>query len=218
MSSQNMGKLYTCSVCGKTYQYKHTLQRHAKTKHGKSDESKYECYMCDKTFNRKNILNKHLKREHGVVMHDYEYSDDDDATPPPMQRASVDLNDLTDVRAHEEIATPSYSKWNEHPYHVFKAAHGRRGSKPYQFKHPFSMMVAGPSRSGKTYWVAKLLMTKDKRIHPTPDRIVYCYRHWQKMYNTLRMHDPSIRWQLGLPNSGLVEKLEDTIVAIDDLM
>ena len=45
--------------------------------------------------------------EHGVVMHDYEYSDDDDnATPPPMERASVNLNHLTDVRAHEEIATP----------------------------------------------------------------------------------------------------------------
>ena len=61
-------------------------------------------------------------------------------------------------------------------------------------------------------------MTKDKRIQPTPDRIVYCYRHWQKMYNTLRMHDPSIRWQEGLPNSVSVEKLEDTIVVIDDLM
>ena len=31
--------------------------------------------MCDKTFNRQNIFNRHLKREHGVVMHDYEYSD-----------------------------------------------------------------------------------------------------------------------------------------------
>ena len=62
--------------------------------------------MCDKTLNRKNILNGHLKREHGVVMHDYKYSDDDDKeTPPPMQRASADLND---VHEHEEIATPSY--------------------------------------------------------------------------------------------------------------
>ena len=53
-------------------------------------------------------------------MHDYEYSDDDDnATSPPMQRASVNLND---IRAHEEITTPSYSKWNEHSYHVFKGA------------------------------------------------------------------------------------------------
>ena len=61
-------------------------------------------------------------------------------------------------------------------------------------------------------------MTKDKRIPPPPDRIVYCYLHWQKMYNILRMHDPSIRWQQGLPNSVLVEKLEDTIVVIEDLM
>ena len=61
-------------------------------------------------------------------------------------------------------------------------------------------------------------MTRDKRIYPTPDRFIYCYLHWQKMYNTLRMHDPSICWQQGLPNSVLVEKLEDTIVVIDDLM
>ena len=38
------------------------------------------------------------------------------------------------------------------------------------------------------------------------------------MYNTLRMHDPIIRWQQGLPYSVLVEKLEDTIIVIDDLI
>ena len=32
------------------------------------------------------------------------------------------------------------------------------------------------------------------------------------------MPDPSIRWQQGLPNAVLVEKLEDTIVVIDDMM
>ena len=123
-------------------------------------------------------MNGHLKREHDVVMHDYEYSNDDDnSTPPPMQRASVDLND---VRGLGDNPTPSYSKWNEHPYDVYKGAHGSRRSKPYQFKYPLSMMVAGPSRSWKTYYVARLLMTKDKLIHPTPDRIVYCYRHWKR--------------------------------------
>ena len=57
----------------------------------------------------------------------------------------------------------------------------------------------------------------DNRIHPTTDRIVCCYRHWKKLYNKLRMHDPSIRWQQILPNS-VLEKLEDTIVVVDDLM
>ena len=213
MSLDYMGKLYSCAFCGKTYQYQHTLQRHAKNKHAESAENRYECYICGETTHRKNMLNEHLKRKHGVVMHDNAYPNA--ITPPPLQRASVDVND---VRAHEEIATPSYSKWNENPYNVFKGEHSSRKASPYQFKHPFCMMVAGPSRSGKTYWVAKLLMTKDKRIHPTPDRIVYCYRHWQKLYNTLRMSNPSIRWQQGLPNSVLVEKLEDTIVVIDDLM
>ena len=72
--------------------------------------------MCDKTFNRKNILNKHPQMEHGVVMHDYEHSDYDDAMPPHMQRASVDLNDLPAIREHQEIVTPRYLNWNQHPY------------------------------------------------------------------------------------------------------
>ena len=126
---------FVCDECNKHFSRKDNLTRHEKSAHGKnnakSNKSKYECYMCDKTFNRKNILNKHLKSEHDVVMHDYEYSDDDDdATPPPMERASIDLKDLTDIRAHEEIATPNYSKWKEHPYHVFKGVHSSSKSKP----------------------------------------------------------------------------------------
>ncbi len=80
------------------------------------------------------------------------------------------------------------------------------------------MMVAGPSRSGKTFWVAKLLMSKAKRIHPNPERIVYCYRHWQRLYDKLRMRDPTILWHEGLPSTVLMEKMVDTIVVVDDLM
>ena len=140
---------HKCKYCEKVYTWKYDLNRHLKAKHADSSDSKFECYMCDKTFNRKNILNEHLKREHGVVVHDYEYSDDANATPPPMQRASLNLND---VRAHEEVAVTSYSKLNEHPNIMFKGAHTSSKSKPYQFKHPLSMMVAGHDLRKRIGW------------------------------------------------------------------
>ena len=173
--------MHNCLVCGKSYKRRFDLQRHMKDKHA---ESEYECYMCNRKFHRKNLLNDHLKREHDVVMHDNEY--EEPTTAPPLQRTHAIKPDTDEV--------PSYSKWDVKPYDVFKGVHSSTKSSPYQFKHPFCMMVAGPSRSGKTQWVTKLLMTKEKRIHPTPDRIVYCYRHWQKLYSTLRMHDPAILW------------------------
>ena len=206
--------MHKCEICNKTYKRRFDLKRHKKDKH--EDSEKHECYMCEKSFHRKQFLNNHLKRKHGVVMHDYEEEgdddDDDDGIPLPMERAECGEDD---VRFHEEFVPGNYSQWDKNPRGDFKEKH----SKPmHQFEHPFCMMVAGPSRSGKTYWVAKLLMTKDKRIHPTPDRIVYCYRHWQKLYTKLRMHDPAIRWHQGLPSSVFMDKLEDTIVVVDDLM
>ena len=36
------------------------------------------------------------------------------------------------------------------------------------FHHPFTMIVAGPTRSGKTTWVARLLQNRLKQISTKP--------------------------------------------------
>ena len=38
-------------------------------------------------------------------------------------------------------------------------------------KHPFTMIVTGPIRSGKTTWVAKLIQNRLRQIKPTPSRV-----------------------------------------------
>ena len=56
----------------------------------------------------------------------------------------------------------------------------------FVFKHEFTMVVAGPSRSGKTEFVKALVPHKDRVIHPPPTKVVWCYREWQKAYEDMR--------------------------------
>nr|XP_022300672.1 uncharacterized protein LOC111108881 [Crassostrea virginica] len=55
---------------------------------------------------------------------------------------------------------------------------------PFQLKHEFTMVVAGPSKSGKTEFV-KNLINHAPWISPPPERIVSCYREWQPAYESL---------------------------------
>ena len=48
------------------------------------------------------------------------------------------------------------------------------------------MILAGPTRSDKTAWVARLLQNRLKQIKPILSKIIYCYIHWQPMYDVLK--------------------------------
>jgi len=91
-------------------------------------------------------------------------------------------------------------------------------SNSFVFAHPFSMIVAGPSRSGKTYWVINLLLNAKKRIKPIPSKIVYCYAHWQPKYDVLKKHVPNVQWHEGMPTKSYLDEISDAIVVLDDLM
>ena len=56
---------------------------------------------------------------------------------------------------------------------------------PFQLKHEFTMVVAGPSKSGKTEFV-KNLINNAHWISPPPERVVWCYREWQPAYESLK--------------------------------
>ena len=51
----------------------------------------------------------------------------------------------------------------------------------FVFKHEFTMVVAGPSRSGKTEFVKQLVQYKDEVISPPPQKVVWCYREWPSL-------------------------------------
>ena len=46
-------------------------------------------------------------------------------------------------------------------------------AESFEFKHPFGMLVAGPTQSGKTQWTVKFLKERNQRIDPPVDDILF---------------------------------------------
>ena len=53
------------------------------------------------------------------------------------------------------------------------------------FRHPTTILVAGPTGCGKTQFVLKLLTTRNA-IQPSVQRIVFIYSEWQPAYDQLK--------------------------------
>lgn len=54
------------------------------------------------------------------------------------------------------------------------------------FAHPFTMTVYGPTGSGKTRWLHRLIKEKATVSDPPPKRIVYVYSIWQPIFNDFK--------------------------------
>ena len=76
------------------------------------------------------------------------------------------------------------------------------------------MILAGPSRSGKTVWTKKLIDNANKMISPPPERIVYCYSEWQNLFNQYR----NVEFHQGIIDVAQLHKDVKNLVIVDDLI
>ena len=83
-----------------------------------------------------------------------------------------------------------------------------------RMKHPFTCIIAGPTGSGKTYFVRRLLAHIEEMMKPLPDHIVWYYGEWQPIYATIR----GVEFVEGLPDIGSLDPQKRHLVIIDDLM
>ena len=88
----------------------------------------------------------------------------------------------------------------------------------FHFHHPTSIVVSGPTRSGKTFFVIRCL--KHSLIQPFPNRILFLFKEWQPAYDELKTILPAIEFVEGLDSTALssLTSADKNLVIIDDLM
>ena len=84
----------------------------------------------------------------------------------------------------------------------------------------FSMIVAGPSKAGKSVFVSKLVRFVHELVQEPPVEILWCYSEYQPAYLELAHLVPNLHLIEGLPN---IEALkQDTkrhkLIIFDDMM
>lgn len=90
---------------------------------------------------------------------------------------------------------------------------------PLPFIHPASIVIAGPSRSGKTRFLTRLL--EQRMIHPFPTRILIVYGEWQVEYERMKQICPFIEFTKGPMSEELYESFvpeKTNMLVLDDQM
>lgn len=90
-------------------------------------------------------------------------------------------------------------------------------AKKIFFEHPFTMLIAGPTQSGKTTWFKQVL--ESNRIRPQPQRILWFYAQWQPLYESMKGY---VEFHRGIPDwinqPNLLDQRANNVMVFDDLM
>ena len=87
-----------------------------------------------------------------------------------------------------------------------------------QFKHPFNALFSGPSQSGKTTILRKVLENHEETIaglNKDIIKVVWCYGKWQKYYDQ-KLKGVEFKYINEMPDEDDVKGFD--IIVIDDLM
>ena len=122
------------------------------------------CSVCRKGFTRPDNLSRHMRNAHGSSQ---PYPQSTRPPPPPSPPPPPPPPDF--------INSPEKNMVQE----------GMMDDK-FQFVHPFTMIVSGPTMSGKPTFIKNLLLLHEHLIHPAPERILWIYKRWQPLYDELK--------------------------------
>ena len=83
------------------------------------------------------------------------------------------------------------------------------------FKHPFTCIVAGPSQSGKTCLINKIVNNVKNYISPKPTRIIWCYGEYTKNIDNLPIW---VEKHQGIYDCDSLNSTDTNLLILDDLM
>ena len=185
----------------------------------------FKCDECGKSFTRKYRLKVHKLYKHAdanTLKRKHADADDEDfytslkKTIPDDRNLSEAESGFTkeeSLQRHKGEPFTTVSKRN-----LLNRQASTSIAESFKFKHPFGMLVAGPTQSGKTQWTVKFLKERNQRINPPVDDILFCYSEWHDKYDTLRREVPTTQFHKGIPALDTLKSLQNVILVIDDLM
>ena len=148
-------------------------------------------------------LSDHLSKTHGLNC---------EQRQPFLQLASEELKQ-SGLVSPETVRRPKRTRETQHPLYP-----------EFGFQHPFSMLVVGPTQSGKTHFVEQMFTNPILRFPTDKDvQVIWFYNQWQPRYAVMEMYLGSqIEYQHGLPDwSESLQELDPEIhhiLVFDDLM
>ena len=91
-------------------------------------------------------------------------------------------------------------------------------SSLFFFQHPTTILISGPTHSGKTLFVLRVL--KNSLLQPFPSRILWFFKEWQPAYDELKEILPSTEFSHGIDSRVLdsINVADKNLVVLDDLM
>lgn len=86
--------------------------------------------------------------------------------------------------------------------------------------HPFTLICSGPTGSGKTRFVKRIITSGDTVIDGPPDNIIWLYGEYQDTYDEMKASISNVRFIEGFPQDldSLIDPSVRNLVVIDDLM
>jgi DNA polymerase III delta prime subunit len=83
------------------------------------------------------------------------------------------------------------------------------------FKHPCTIIVAGPTQSGKSTFIQNLVKEKEKLFDQNLFEVIYCLPRGRHVGETLR---EEVKVFEGIPDSELFSDCKPRLIILDDLM
>ena len=89
-----------------------------------------------------------------------------------------------------------------------------------RLKNPVTVLIAGPSCSGKSFFLMKLLRHGEQMFEEPPKKIVWCYGVYQDAYNSMLSEFDNLTFVEGLPENinDHFDGIEPGCLVLDDLM
>lgn len=89
--------------------------------------------------------------------------------------------------------------------------------KDLKFKSPFGMIIAGPSSSGKSTFLLKLIAESDELIYPKPASVLYCYGEMSSLIPVFQKAGVGI--YAGVPPEDVIKRQpKPLLLVLDDLL